>query len=102
MKHLLHIFCCGVLLLAGIALGSGVASAHTMTDDETVLLYALSGEDGADPIEFAWGMPLQKAEDILGSNFNEDEKESESFRIVRYEYGDITFGGMAQQLTSDG
>lgn len=100
MKHLLHSVFCGVLLLAGIFFGSGVASAHTMTDDEAVLLTPKPVGNRVVWLEFRCGMPLQEVQNLLGSDFKLQDDRYE-FRMVRYNYhyNKLVFG--ATTLPSD-
>ena len=86
MKHLFQTIFCGALLLAALVFAGGTASAHTMPDSEWRLLFDAVGGDGAGVIEFGVGMPLQYAEDFLGSGFDEEEKAIESLRLVYYKY----------------
>ena len=97
MKHLFRTIFCGALLLTALVFGGGTASAHTMPDSEWRLLFDAVGGDGAGVIEFGVGMPLQYAEDLLGSGFDEEEKTIESFRLVYYKYPGITFCGEMQK-----
>ena len=97
MKHLFRTAFCGALLLAALVFGGGTASAHTMPDSEWRLLCDAVGGDGAGVIEFGVGMPLQYAEDFLGSGFDEEEKTIEFFRLVYYKYPGITFCGEMQK-----
>lgn len=86
MKHLLHIVCCGVLLLAGIAFGGGVASAHTMPKDEAVLIYPRAQGNMDSKLEFRCGMMLDEVEALLGSDFELKASGGSDFRTVRYCY----------------
>ena len=97
MKHLFQTIFCGALLLVALVFGGGTASAHTMPDSEWRLLCDAVGGDGAGVIELGVGMPLQYAEDFLGSGFDEEEKAIESLRLVYYKYPDITFCGEMQK-----
>ncbi|WP_313972808.1 hypothetical protein [uncultured Selenomonas sp.] len=97
MKHLFQAISCAALLLAALVFAGGTASAHTMPDSEWRLLFDAVGGDGAGVIEFGVGMPLQYAEDFLGSGFDEEEKAIESFRLVYYKYPGITFCGEMQK-----
>lgn len=97
MKHLFQTVFCGALLLVALVFGGGTASAHTMPDSEWRLLFDTVGGDGAGVIEFGVGMPLQYAEDFLGSGFDEEEKAIESFRLVYYKYPGVTFCGEMQK-----
>ena len=97
MKHLFHAISCAALLLVALVFAGGTASAHTMPDSEWRLLCDAVGGDGAGVIEFGVGMPLQYAEDFLGSGFDEEEKAIESLRLVYYKYPDITFCGEMQK-----
>ena len=97
MKHLFQTIFCGALLLVALVFAGGTASAHTMPDSEWGLLCDAVGGDGAGVIEFGVGMPLQYAEDFLGSGFDEEEKAIESLRLVYYKYPDITFCGEMQK-----
>ena len=97
MKHLFQTVFCGALLLVALVFGGGTASAHTMPDSEWRLLCDTVGGDGAGVIEFGVGMPLQYAEDFLGSGFDEEEKAIESFRLVYYKYPGVTFCGEMQK-----
>ena len=97
MKHLFQTIFCGALLLVALVFAGGTASAHTMPDSEWGLLCDAVGGDGAGVIEFGAGMPLQYAEDFLGSGFDEEEKAIESLRLVYYKYPDITFCGEMQK-----
>lgn len=93
MKHLVRTIFCGVLLLVDLVFTGGAASAHTMPESEWRLLYDAVGGDGAGVVEFAVNMPLQDAEDLLGSGFEAEEKVIEGFRLVYYRYPDVTFCG---------
>ena len=97
MKNVFRFFFACALVLAGSVLAGSVASAHTMPDSEWGLLCDAVGGDGAGVIEFGVGMPLQYAEDFLGSGFDEEEKAIESLRLVYYKYPDITFCGEMQK-----
>ena len=97
MKHLFQAISCAALLLAALVFADGTASAHTMPDSEWRLLCDAVGGDGAGVIEFGVGMPLQYAEDFLGSGFDEEEKTIEFFRLVYYKYPGITFCGEMQK-----
>ena len=97
MKHLFQTVFCGALLLAALVFVGGTASAHAMPDSEWQLLCDAVGGDGAGVIEFGIGMPLQYAEDFLGSGFDEEEKAIESLRLVYYKYPEITFCGEMQK-----
>ena len=97
MKHLFKTVSCAALLFAALVFGGGTASAHTMPDSEWGLLCDAVGGDGAGVIEFGVGMPLQYAEDFLGSGFDEEEKAIESLRLVYYKYPEITFCGEMQK-----
>ena len=96
MKNVFRFFFACALVLAGSVLAGSVASAHTMPDSEWGLLCDAVGGDGAGVIEFGVGMPLQYAEDFLGSGFDEEEKAIESFRLVYYKYPGVTFCGEMQ------
>ena len=96
MKHLFKTVSCAALLFAALVFVGGTASAHTMPDSEWGLLCDAVGGDGAGVIEFGVGMPLQYAENFLGSGFDEEEKAIESFRLVYYKYPGITFCGEMQ------
>ena len=96
MKHLFKTVSCAALLFAALVFGGDTASAHTMPDSEWGLLCDAVGGDGAGVIELGVGMPLQYAEDFLGSGFDEEEKAIESFRLVYYKYPGITFCGEMQ------
>lgn len=95
MKNLFRMFFCSAVLLIGVAFGSA-ASAHTMPDSEAALIYPRAQGDMDVRVEFGCGMRLQKAEDVLGSDFEKEEKEIGSLRIVSCKYADITFGAVAQ------
>ena len=97
MKHLFKTVSCAALLFAALVFGGDTASAHTMPDSEWGLLCDAVGGDGAGVIEFGVGMPLQYAEDFLGSGFDEEEKAIESLRLVYYKYPEITFCGEMQK-----
>ena len=97
MKNVFRLFFACALAFAGSVLAGGVASAHTMPDSEWGLLCDAVGGDGAGVIEFGVGMPLQYAEDFLGSGFDEEEKAIESLRLVYYKYPGITFCGEMQK-----
>lgn len=91
MKHLIRSFFACALLLAGIVLTGSAASAHTMPESESVLLYPRAQGSMDITVEFQCGMSLDEVEAVLGSDFELQDKRYE-FRIVRYTYGDIVFG----------
>ncbi len=91
MKNVFRFFFACALVLAGSVLAGSVASAHTMPDSEAVLLYPRAQGSMDITVEFQCGMPLDEVEAVLGSDFDLQDKRYE-FRIVRYTYGDISFG----------
>lgn len=91
MKNVFRLFFACALAFAGSVLAGGVASAHTMPESEAMLIYPRAQGSMDITVEFQCGMPLDEVEAVLGSDFDLQDKRYE-FRIVRYTYGDISFG----------
>ena len=99
MKNVFRFFFACALVLAGSVLAGSVASAHTMPDSEAVLLYPRAQGSMDITVEFQCGMPLDEVEAVLGSDFDLQDKRYE-FRIVRYTYGDISFGASCARTSA--
>ena len=91
MKNVFQFFFACALVLAGGVLVGSVTSAHTMPDSEAALLYPRAQGSRNITVEFQCGTPLERVAAILGRDFELQDKRYE-FRIVRYKYGDISFG----------